>query len=212
MDADTQVEIKLVTIMGRVWQGLRWALLGVLILFLGIVAYRVPVMIQKQKTATAVAFIQSQKLDWATAMGKNLPDAPDEALNNTTLVGTDANRNGIRDDIERAISKRRPDSAPIRSAQLQYALELQQELTQVFNTETWVAEAKYESHAIGCLVDTAFASGQLSAASEWQKEVEDLVFNTDARRQKRQQIEVYESAFVDGTNETCDIEPASLKK
>jgi hypothetical protein len=38
--------------------------------------------------------------------GYTLPPKPDPKINNSTLLGIDANKNGIRDDIERWIVKK----------------------------------------------------------------------------------------------------------
>lgn len=202
------VEVKPPTRARRAWRVLRWPVWTVLALYVALVAYRVPAMFDKQKTTAAVAFMQSQKLDWATATGKNVPDAPDEALNNATLLGTDTNHNGIRDDVELAINKLHPNQAAVRAAELQYALELQLELSQVFNTDTWVAEAKYEAHGIDCLVEAAHP--QYFQAKEWMKETEDLVFNTEKRKLKRQFVGIFESAFVSSDQASCDIDPKTF--
>lgn len=200
----------------RVWHILRWPVWTVLVLYIGVVVYRVPAMGEKQKTAAAIAFIQSQKITTADATGADLPAVPDEALNNATLAGADANHNGIRDDVELAIFKLHPDSARIRAAELQYALESQLELTQVFNQDTWVAEAKYEAHSINCLGDAAYsvysnAQDKITKSTDLRIETENLVFNTTARKLKRQIIGAYEVAFVDSSAESCDIDLASLK-
>lgn len=42
-----------------------------------------------------------------------LPDEPDPAVNNTTLLGIDANRNGVRDDVERYLLEKYKDAHPV---------------------------------------------------------------------------------------------------
>ena len=45
--------------------------------------------------------------------GHTLPPEPDEKLNNSTLLGIDANENGVRDDVERWIYFKYQDKHPI---------------------------------------------------------------------------------------------------
>jgi len=200
----------------RVWRVVRWPVWIVLMLYIAVVIYRVPAMQDKQKTDAAVTFMFSQTLSPSAALGADLPPVPDAALNNSTLFGVDANHNGIRDDIEVAVFKLHPDSARVRAAELQYALEAQLELSSVFNQDTWVAEAKYEAHGINCLADTAVAvypkgsTESITKPNAWRLETEALVFNTDARKQKRQQIQAYEVPFVDSSTTSCDVDIASL--
>ena len=184
----------------RVWRFLRWPLLVLVLLYVGVVIYRVPAMQEKQKTAAAVAFIQNQKLTWATASGANLPEAPDEALNNVALVGTDVNHNGIRDDVELAIVKLHPSEARVRAEELQYALELQLEFSSTFNAETLAAVLEAEGRGFVCLAQAGLAH-----------EVEGLVFNTSARKQARENLyNKYMSTFALRPTEPCDVASSSL--
>jgi hypothetical protein len=45
--------------------------------------------------------------------GHRLPPKPDEALNNSTLLGIDINNNGVRDDVERYLLDKYKDHHPI---------------------------------------------------------------------------------------------------
>ena len=105
-------------------------------------------MDDRNKTQTAIDFINSQKINLDDVMGKNMPPKPDQMLNDSTIAGIDANNNSIRDDVELAIFAKYPNSAKIRAAELQYAQALQLELTQVFNSETLVVAIKKESYGI----------------------------------------------------------------
>ena len=169
---------------------------------------------EKAKTQKAIDFINSRMITLDDVMGKNLPPEPDQKLNDSTIAGIDTNQNGIRDDVELAIFKKYPDSAKIRAAELQYAVELESELTNIFNNDTWVASAKTENNGISCLVDLCFHNytdikDQIHKSEDWEKEVEDLVFNTDARKQKRNEINKYETSYVVGDG-NCDINISSL--
>ena len=58
------------------------------------------------KTARAVEYIKSQRITMKDVMGKNLPPEPNKIINNSTIVGIDANNNNIRDDVESEIFKK----------------------------------------------------------------------------------------------------------
>src|SRR3989338_2241679 len=128
-----------------------WAGIIILVLYLGLVIYRIPAVLEKQKTEETVTRIHAAKLTLADVMGESLPPAPDPALKDATIQGIDANGNGIRDDVELAIFEKYPDSARVRAALLQYAKALQMELTQVFNSETLVAAIQEEDRSYFCL-------------------------------------------------------------
>ncbi len=56
---------------------------------------------------------ESIKELWKLSTCRALPDEPDEQLNNSTLLGIDTNRNGVRDDVERWIIDKYKDKHPI---------------------------------------------------------------------------------------------------
>src|SRR3989344_6172922 len=115
---------------------------------MALVVYRgVFVLIPKERTNEQVAEIHATKLTLDDVMGKNLPPAP--ANPDATIAGADANKNGIRDDVELAIFKEYPNSAKTRAVLLQYALALQMEMTQTRvnkGTVTAVAEDSGRAH------------------------------------------------------------------
>ena len=191
----------------RTWHVARWPLFVVAILYVGLVIYRIPAAIERQKTPGAIERIKAQKLTLADVMGQNLPPEPDPALKDATLEGIDANSNGIRDDVELAIFKLHPDSARIRAAELQYAMALQVELTKdVFNSETLVETIHTESKGFFCIGDAAPNQSPLI----FLKEVKGLVFNTPARTQRSE--DVFKKYMTTNAlpNESCDIELTSL--
>ena len=106
----------------------------VVVLFIGLVIYRIPAVQEQQKTQETVEFIRSQKITREDVMGERLPPVPDPMLADATIEGVDANTNGIRDDVELAIFERYPNDVRIRSAMLQYAKALQLYFTMVFNS------------------------------------------------------------------------------
>ena len=200
---------------------------------------RIPALNEKERTEQVVAQIHAQRLTLADVNGENLPPQPDPAKVDATIEGIDVNWNGIRDDVELAIFKKYPNSARIRAAELQYAMELQRELTSVFNSETLVATIQEEGRGYLCLNEGIPSDiprfSDLQSMSEWLKvkknanlfnqehkrtsaildsrtqEVENLVFNNQIRKDKHEMIyRKYMTSFGSLSNESCDIDIASL--
>ena len=144
-----------ITVFRKVWRLIRIPLAILIVLFIGLMIYRFPVVEERIKTQEVVKVIQSQKLTLADVMGENLPPEPDAALKDATLEGIDVNNNGIRDDVELAIFKLHPDSARVRAAELQYAMALQNEMTSnVFNSDTLVVVIQEEGRSFSCVAET----------------------------------------------------------
>ena len=119
------------------------------------------------KTNEQVAKIHNTKLTMDDVMGKNLPPDPG-AEADKTIQGVDANKNGIRDDVELAIFKKYPDSAKIRAVLLQYALALQMEAVQeIINTDVVVATIQEEDRADICVADTLVPRKTPESAREY---------------------------------------------
>lgn len=201
-------------ILRRTWRIVRIPLGVLLILYVGLVIYRIPAAFERLKTEETVARIHAQKLTLADVTGERLPPVPDPSEADATVEGVDANANGIRDDVEIAIFKLYPNSARIRAAELQYARALQMELVEVFNSETLVATIQEESRGSGCLFDTT--SGMIlterNRVTQARKaEIYDFSFNTDERKQKHGDIfEKYMTSHGDWGNSNCDIDLSSL--
>lgn len=149
-------------------------------LFIILVVWGLWQVYDKDKTEKAVFRINSVRITLTDVMGENLPPKPDQTLNDSTVEGIDANDNFIRDDVELAIFEKYPDSAKIRAAMLQYAQALQMELTMVFNSETLVATIQKEDLAYECL-DNASVEKDFSTINKYEKEIENIVLNTDLR-------------------------------
>ncbi len=192
----------------RIWRIARIPLGVVLLLYVGLVIYRVPAAFERQKTQDVVAQIHAQKLTLADVNGENLPPVPDPALVDTTIEGVDANKNGIRDDVELAIFKKYPDSARIRAAELQYAMALQNEMTSnVFNSETLIAVMQQEDRAYFCIGDAV----PNQSPDILSKKTDDLAFNITTRKQRHQDIfSSYMSSFKSVGGLHCDIDLTSL--
>ncbi len=163
----------------RAWHIARWPLGILLVLYIGLVIYRIPSYNAEQRSKEVVAQIHAQKLTMNDVDGKHLPPPPDPEKVNATVEGIDANANGIRDDVELAIFKKYPNDIKIRAAELQYAMTEQMYLTKVFDTGTWKAVAEEDGRASIC-ISTLDKGGTAGAR---RKEVEDLVFNTSERKE-----------------------------
>jgi hypothetical protein len=200
----------------RVWRGARWVLLVILLLFIALVIYRIPAVEQNQKTQQVVAQIHAQKLTMDDVNGKHLPPSPDSAQADATVAGIDANGNGIRDDVELAIFKKYPTStlavAKIRAAELQYAMELQTMITEVFNSDTWKAAAIEEDRGYQCIAGTYSRAdltlfNQVTGART--KEVEDLEFNTQLRSAAEKQAFSFTTSYGLPDSDFCDTNVVS---
>lgn len=205
----------------RIWRIVRIPLAVILILFIGLVIYRIPVVKERMKTEEVVKKIQSQKLTLADVMGQNLPPEPDSVLNNSTVEGIDANGNGIRDDVELAIFKLHPDSARIRAAELQRAKAMQIGMKEVFNSETQIAMLQENARGYFCIGDTGpevslsdsqeKISRAFAITDAREKEVDSLVLNTKERKTRwSENYEKYSITYGDLPGSHCDIDLASL--
>ena len=198
------------------WKVLRvvYALLLLLFVVIGVLA--IARFNSKAETQKAVDFINSQKITLDDVMGKNLPPSPDQTINDSTIAGIDANKNGIRDDVELAIFKEYPNSAKIRAAELQYAQSLQLELTKVSNSETMMAFLKKSDSAYQCIGDLVAnknvpAQEGITLLHEKDQEISNLTFNTDLRKKKNSDIyDKYMTSYASQNHNYCDIELSSL--
>ncbi|MDE2071474.1 MAG: hypothetical protein KGI70_01945 [Patescibacteria group bacterium] len=179
----------------KIWHWVRWALLVLVLAYIGLVLYRIPAVAEQQKTDAAVQKIHSQKITLADVTGTNLPPPPDKAHNDATVAGIDKNNNGIRDDVELWIFSKYPNSAKIRAAELQYAMTEQMYFTQVFNTETWKAVAEENSRANICL--TIVGKNFI--------EVRSLVLNTQLRKDEEEKIFDFITSHGPAKGEPCDV-------
>jgi len=197
-------------IVRKVWRAARWPLGVLVLLYIGLVIYRVPAMFEKDKTEQVVAQIHSQKITLADVQGTALPPPPNEQENNATVAGLDKNNNGIRDDVELAIFAKYPNSARVRAAELQYAMALQLMITTVFNTDSWIAAAQEISRGSEC-VGLTIPDKDLSAYLARTKEVKTLVLNTEARKTASDKAYDFTTSNGDLTSKSCDIDLNTLQ-
>ena len=179
----------------HIWRWVKWPVIVLAVsaaVFVALLVWRIFVLADNDKTKEDVARIHATKLEWSDINGE-LPPEPDQKENNATLAGVDSNQNGIRDDVERAIYFKYKDNQRITIAALQYAKELQMEFTEVYNSETLIAVIQEEGRGFGCVYGN-------------EKVVKDLVFNTEVRKQFREEIRrKYMVSYTLLNGEDCDI-------
>ena len=187
----------------------------VIVLFIVVVIIRLPHNLDTVATNKQVAKIHATKLTLDDVMGKNLPPSPG-AEADKTVQGIDANKNGIRDDVELAIFKEYPNSAKTRAVLLQYALTLQMQMTlPIVNKETVTATVEDNKSR----ADVCFWA--LSSRSDMKKFIADIdyyrgfvesrQFNTEQRKKSLHDFYEYLGSYS-SSNEGCDLNIATLPK
>ncbi|MES3004923.1 MAG: hypothetical protein V4690_02305 [Patescibacteria group bacterium] len=181
----------------------KWAGVTILVLFLGVVVYRGFLLNNQKKTDAVVAKIHATKLTLDDVMGKDLPPPPGDRAD-VTVVGVDANANGIRDDVELAIFEKYPNSAKKRAVSLQYALALQMEFTQPFvNTDIVVAVSQEGDRASLCTTEILSRSNLerfFKESDELVEFVEKLHSNTEHRQE-------FQKSFYDQIGSYSSLDP-----
>lgn len=195
---------RIFTFLKYLWSATRWLFVLLAVAYIALVIYRIPVVRQEKVSRELAAKIQAQRLTMSDVNGSELPPEPDAIEANKTLAGIDANGNGIRDDVELAIFSEYPASSgtttSIRAAELQYAMDLQTQLTEVSDTETWVAAVQERERGFGCLYDVSDSQYQ-----PLENEVEGLVLNTPARANQYNYIEKYRVSYLLPSGTDCDV-------
>ena len=190
---------------------LKWGVIVILGAYLLLVVYRGFVLRGEDKTSQEVAKIHATKLALNDVLGKNLPPVPSNP--DATIAGVDANKNGIRDDVELAIFKEYPNSARTRAVLLQYALSFQMEVHPLINAETVGAIANEQDRAFFCSAKLVNVGGGeeavMAAVEKYGKFVSNLQFNTDSRRKAHKDF--YNHLKSGTTGESyCDLELSSF--
>ncbi len=180
--------------LANIWEYAKWPLVVLILAFIAFIGWRLVVLNEKEATAEAVTQIHANRLVWSDINGE-LPPEPDAAAKDATLAGVDSNQNGIRDDVERVIYLKYKDTPKVVIAMLQYAKALQMEFTHVYNSETFVAVTQEESRGSVCILDIKKSD-----------EVDELVFNTQARKDFQEELARKFMTFYALPNENyCDI-------
>lgn len=189
-----------------------WAFLVLLGLYLILVIVRVFHFYDLDRTNKQVEKIHSTKLTMDDVMGTNLPKDPG-AEADKTVSGIDANKNGIRDDVEVAIFKEYPNSAKTRAVLLQYALALQMETVQPFVNTTIATEiVREQSRGFICIGDVVPRenSNKFDETTDLlTKFIKDKQFNTKNRKDARN-IFVDKVRSYSDLDRICDIDYSKL--
>src|SRR3989339_1950799 len=186
----------------------KWVGLVLVVSFVALFVSRMFHVYNLEKTEEQVAKIHATRLTMDDVMGKSLPPDPG-AEADKTIAGIDANKNGIRDDVELAIFKEYPDSAKTRAVLLQYALALQMEAIQgVVNEETVGAIAGVEDGAFFCITKIVQGTDKqenMDIIQKYENFVLDKQINTDARKKTRNDFyNKLSSGSIE--NRGCDID------
>jgi len=165
------------------------------------------------KTNEQVVKIHNTKLTMDDVMGKNLPPDPG-AEADKTLAGIDANKNGIRDDVELAIFKAYPNSAKTRAVLLQYALALQMEMVQdVVNSETVTAVAEDSGRAYLCVGEITSRNDMnkfIEITEKLHNFIESKQLNTEKRKKAQKDFYTGNLGSYSSPDETCDLDISNL--
>jgi hypothetical protein len=141
----------------------------------------------------------------------SLPPEPDPSINNATLLGVDADENGVRDDTDRWIAFNAPNSAKERAALSQYAKGMQVFLRDANDKELSIRHS-HEDKAADCMdyvlgLDEAIAKRRQSEAQ---------ILNTDLRSREYLKADawlggqVYEGTPTSELKSKCVFNPDSL--
>lgn len=201
--------------MNKFFKFLKWTVMVFIVLFVVAEIVRWPFRVREEKTAELVEKIHNTKLTLDDVMGKNLP--PDPGIEaDKTIAGIDANKNGIRDDVELAIFKEYPNSAKTRAVLLQYALALQMQFIQpLVNKETVTKVVTELSRADSCVADTLVPRKnpessrtytEVEKINTFIKFVENKQINTDTRKEFQEDFYKNLRSYGESENKTCDID------
>lgn len=205
---------------GKFLKYFKWVLLILIAAYLILVVVRVFHFFNLDKTEAQVTKIHATRLTLADVMGDNLPPEPGVEADKT-VEGIDANKNGIRDDVELAVFKEYPNSAKTRAVLLQYALALQMEVIQPF-VNTTIADKVIgeESRANSCVANVLVPrkspeSGRndvdMEKIDKFINFIEDKQFNTDFRKLAQEDFYKNLGNFANSTkDDECDIDVLKL--
>ena len=200
---------------------LKWIGIVLVILFIVAEIIRWPFRVREEKTAELVQKIHVTKLQLSDVTGDNLP--PDPGVEADKMIaGIDANKNGIRDDVELAIFKEYPNSAKTRAVLLQYALALQMIFVQpIENKGTTTEVVRENSRSYACVGDalvprkspeSSRSSTDVDKIDVFIGFVESRQLNTSER--KKYKTDFYEKIgnYGESENDVCDIDYSTLSK
>ncbi len=192
---------------------LKWVGIVIALAFVALILGRAFYLRLAANTQLVVEQIHATKLTLDDVMGAHLPPVP--ANPDATVQGVDANKNGIRDDVELAIFKAYPSSAKTRAVLLQYALVLQMQMTlPIVNKETVTATVEDgESRADICFWSLSSRSDMtkfLSDMDKYHNFVKKLQINTDQRSKYLKDLLQKNLGSYSSSNGGCDLNLSTL--
>ena len=205
MNENTKMKVKKVWTV--LWKG------AVVLVAIFVIVTLLRVLYVSKNTPAQVAKIHATKLTMDDVMGVNLPPDPG-AEADKTIAGIDANKNGIRDDVELAIFKEYPNSAKTRAVLLQYALALQMDAIQPFPNKETVTEVVREQsrghYCVGEITSRNDIKKFIEIGDKLHGFIEDKQRNTPERENARKNFVKYVGSYSESENEVCDVNLSTL--
>ncbi|MFA6258423.1 MAG: hypothetical protein WCX79_01890 [Candidatus Paceibacterota bacterium] len=172
----------------------------------------------QEKVNVDIENIKKSKLTLPVVLGDSLPLASNDI--GESIKGIDANKNGIRDDVELRIFEKYPDSAKIRAPLLQYAFTLQLENEVKTRDERVVEEVVLrQKKAMTCISeelvprhipDEGRNDEEIDRINSYIYFVKDLQHNTEARIQARKNFLSKLKGLINYDPIVCDINSSDL--
>ncbi len=128
----------------------KWIIAGILVCSSIIIVVGCIHLSGLEQTEEMVNKIDATRLAISDVTGGNLPPDPGPQKD-ATVQGIDANKNGIRDDVELAIFHQYIDQPATRAVLLQYALVLEMKTLYPLSKDTATAIAQEDSRAYDCI-------------------------------------------------------------
>lgn len=182
-----------------------------------------------KKIEDQILDIHSKGISIVDVIGQDISNLKN--IDNTTLVGIDINKNGVRDDVEVEIFNKYPNSQKARATLLQYALSLQMELSQPFlNREIVMKIINEQNRADTCIADVLVPRRDeesprdfedLDKIESYKTFIKEKQFNTDERKNANSQfydyldklddVDVYIKNMLNDKENNCDIDMSILE-
>lgn len=184
-------------------------IIGAVVLYGILVIVRTGQLVRADEVAKKVAEIHSIRLTLADVDGSKLPPAPDQVQNDATVAGIDANKNYVRDDIERWIFDHYADPRE-RAVWMQWARSEEFVMTRAVDKETLVAVMEEGDRANQCGGYLYTSNKYWIEEEEFSKrarEIDNLVWNTDIRKLAKTKGYSYMTGSGPMEGQQCDVFP-----
>ena len=211
----------------RVWRGIKVLFVIFVLAFAALVVYRMPIVEEREHRHELDAKYARSLLGILDVEGKNLPPVPDPESAKATVLGIDANKNRIRDDIELAIFEELPIVATtsstggaaygdanfrLRAAELKYVKSIEFMLREVTDQDSYKIAMQQAHYAKMCILSTFLlmhdydAEQATVAADNVLRALPLLVFDTEERLVALGEKTKFTAPVATSTKEwQCDI-------